>query len=186
MPFIPTHLPGVMIFEPKIFEDNRGYFFESYNASTLAAEGFEYHFVQDNQSFSKYGVIRGLHFQLPPHAQTKLVRAVQGTVLDVAVDIREGSPTYGQHVAVELSATNRKQLLIPAGFAHGFSVLSETAELFYKCDRFYNKESDGGILFNDPVLEIDWKIPSERVIVSDKDRHLPTLATSINNFVYES
>jgi dTDP-4-dehydrorhamnose 3,5-epimerase len=149
MPFIETGLPGLVVFEPRVFEDSRGFFFESYNANTFAAHGINYNFVQDNQSRSVYGVIRGLHYQLAPHAQTKLVRALHGTILDVAVDIRKGSPTYGKVFVIELSAENKKQLLVPKGFAHGFSVLSETAEIMYKCDAFYNKESEGGIIYND-------------------------------------
>lgn len=186
MPFIETGIPGLMVFEPKIFEDSRGYFFEAYNADTFAANGIQYRFVQDNQSSSSYGVIRGLHFQLNPHAQTKLVRALRGTILDVAVDIREGSPTFGKVFSIELSAENKKQLLIPKGFAHGFSVLSERAEVFYKCDSFYNKESDGGIHYADPALAIDWKIDPAKAIVSDKDQRLPLLAQCSHNFRFNN
>lgn len=185
MPFIETGLPGLMVFEPVIFEDSRGYFFESYNERTYIQQGINTRFVQDNQSSSSYGVIRGLHYQLSPHAQTKLVRVLSGVILDVAVDIRRGSPTFGKVYAVELSADNKKQLYIPAGFAHGFSVLSERAEVLYKCDAFYNKESEGGILYNDPALQIDWKIASDKAIVSDKDIKLPVLADCKNNFVFE-
>jgi dTDP-4-dehydrorhamnose 3,5-epimerase len=185
MPFIETGLPGLFVFEPIVFEDSRGYFYEAYNANTYTKQGITTQFVQDNQSRSSYGVIRGLHYQLQPHAQTKLVRVLHGTILDVAVDIRKDSPTYGKVFSVELSADNKKQLYIPAGFAHGFSVLSEKAEVLYKCDAFYSKESEGGILYNDPSLNIDWKIAPDKAIVSDKDIKLPTLADCKNNFVFE-
>lgn len=185
MPFVETGIPGLLIFEPLVFEDSRGYFYESYNEKIFAAQGINLKFVQDNQSRSTYGVIRGLHYQLPPFAQTKLVRALAGAILDVAVDIRKGSPTYGKSFAIELSAENKKQLLIPAGFAHGFSVLSETAEVSYKCDQFYNKASEGGILYNDPVLKIDWKIPADKALVSDKDLQNPGFANCVNTFVFE-
>jgi dTDP-4-dehydrorhamnose 3,5-epimerase len=185
MPFVETGFPGLFIFEPLVFEDSRGYFYESYNEKIFAAQGIHLKFVQDNQSRSAYGVIRGLHYQLPPFAQTKLVRALAGTILDVAVDIRKGSPTYGKSFSIELSAENKKQLFIPAGFAHGFSVLSETAEVSYKCDQFYNKASEGGILYNDPVLKIDWKIPADKAIVSDKDLQNPDFANCVNTFVFE-
>lgn len=170
MNFIKTELDGVIIVEPRVFEDNRGYFFESYNAAEFAANGIDNVFVQDNQSKSSYGVIRGLHCQLGEHAQAKLVRVLHGTVLDVAVDIRRGSPTFGKHVAVELSAENQRQLFIPRGFLHGFSVLSDTAIFAYKCDNFYNKASEFGIRYDDPEIGIDWRIPANRVITSDKDR----------------
>ena len=184
MPFIPTPIPGLLIFEPKVFEDSRGYFFESFNLSIFRTEGIDINFVQDNQSSSQYGVIRGLHYQLNPHAQTKLIRVLSGSILDIALDIRKGSPTYGKSFAVELSAENRKQLFIPHGFAHGFSVLTKSAEVLYKCDAFYNKESEGGILFNDPALKIDWKIPASKAIISEKDRHNPLFGDCKNNFVY--
>ncbi len=185
MPFNKTDIPGLLIFEPKVFEDSRGYFFESYNEKVFQQQGIDLRFVQDNQSSSSYGVIRGLHYQLPPYAQVKLVRVLQGKILDVAVDIRKGSPTYVKTFCVVLSEENKKQLFIPAGFAHGFSVLSEKAEVLYKCDAFYNKESDAGIRFNDPVLNIDWKIPADKVIVSEKDKELPAMADCKNNFVFE-
>lgn len=185
MPFTETGFPGLLIFDPLVFEDSRGYFYESYNEKTYAQQGVTTRFVQDNQSCSSYGVIRGLHYQLQPHAQTKLVRVLSGVILDVAVDIRKGSPTFGKVCSVELSAENRKQLYIPQGFAHGFSVLSETAEVLYKCDSFYNKESEGGIIYNDPALKIDWKIAPGKAIISDKDIKLPTLADCKNNFVFE-
>lgn len=184
MPFHTTNIPGLLIFEPKVFEDSRGYFFEAYNQQVFQAEGLNLQFVQDNQSKSSFGVIRGLHYQLNPHAQYKLVRALQGTILDVAVDIRKGSPTFGQHFSMELSAENKKQLLIPSGFAHGFSVLSETAIVFYKCNVLYNKESEAGIVYNDPQLNIDWKIPKGKEIVSEKDILQPRFENCRNNFEF--
>jgi dTDP-4-dehydrorhamnose 3,5-epimerase len=185
MPFETTDIPGVLVFEPTVFEDSRGYFFESYNEKSFKESGIDLRFVQDNQSSSMYGVIRGLHYQLPPYAQAKLVRVLQGRILDVAVDIRKGSPYYGRSFCIELSAGNKKQLFIPIGFAHGFSVLSEKAEVFYKCDALYNKESDAGICFNDPSLKIDWKIPANKIIVSDKDKMLPALAECKNTFGFK-
>jgi dTDP-4-dehydrorhamnose 3,5-epimerase len=185
MPFIATSLQGVWIFSPSVFEDERGYFFEVYNEQIFFGQGIQNRFVQDNQSFSRYGVIRGLHYQLEPYAQTKLVRVLQGRILDVAVDIRKGSPDYGKSVAVELSAENKKQLLIPKGFAHGFSVLSETAEVSYKCDAFYNKASEGGIIYNDPDICIDWKLPTANILVSAKDLALPVLRECRNDFQFE-
>ena len=182
MPFLKTDIPDLLIFEPVVYTDNRGYFFESYNEQTFLKEGIGNRFVQDNQSFSTYGVIRGLHYQLDPHAQTKLVRVLKGSILDVAVDIRRSSKTFGKWVAVELSAGNKRQFLIPRGFAHGFSVLSETAEVSYKCDRLYNKESEAGIRFDDPRLGIDWKIPAGKAIISSKDLDLPLFADCRNNF----
>jgi len=179
-----THIPDLKIIEPRVFEDSRGYFFESYNQATFQQNGISLGFVQDNQSSSSYGVIRGLHYQLPPHAQTKLVRVLHGTILDVVLDIRQGSPTFGQHYAIELSAENKKQLLVPRGFAHGFSVLSERAVVLYKCDGLYNRESDAGILYNDPSLGIDWKIPADKAIISDKDKALPLFKDSRNTFTY--
>jgi len=184
MPFQTTPLAGLLVFEPNVFEDSRGYFFEAYNEQVFAEAGIHMQFVQDNQSRSGYGVIRGLHYQLNPYAQTKLVRVLQGSILDVAVDIRKNSPTFGQHFSIELTATNHRQLFIPAGFAHGFSVLSPTAVVLYKCDAFYNRESEGGILFSDASLGIDWKIPVNEAIVSDKDRQLPSFADCKNNFEF--
>ena len=184
MSFTNTDLPGLLVFEPKVHEDSRGYFFESYNEKIFQQQGIDLRFVQDNQSSSSYGVVRGLHYQLNPHAQVKLVRVLSGAILDVAVDIRKDSPSYGKAFSVELSAENKKQLFIPGGFAHGFSVLSERAEVLYKCDRFYNKESEAGIRFNDPSLNIDWKIPTIRLIASEKDYQLPFLADCKNNFVF--
>jgi len=185
MPFTETPIRGLVIYEPMVFEDNRGYFFESFNEKIFTREGITQSFVQDNQSHSGYGVIRGLHYQLSPHAQSKLVRVLSGKILDVAVDIRKGSPTYGRHFAIELSADNKKQLYIPHGFAHGFSVLSETADVLYKCDAFYNKESEGGIRYNDPILQIDWKIAAGKEVVSEKDIQNPLFVDSKNNFVLE-
>jgi dTDP-4-dehydrorhamnose 3,5-epimerase len=185
MPFIETGLPGLVVFEPRVFADSRGYFFESFSERTFTEQGITTRFVQDNQSRSSYGVIRGLHYQLPPHAQTKLIRVLEGSILDVAVDIRQGSPTFGKVYTLELTAENKKQLLVPKGFAHGFSVLSETAEIMYKCDAFYNKEAEGGILYSDPALQIDWKVPADKAIVSDKDILLPSLAGCKNTFVFE-
>ena len=182
MPFTKTSIEGLLIFEPRVFEDNRGYFFEAYNKSVFEAEGVSYNFVQDNQSFSKYGTIRGLHYQQNPYAQCKLVRALQGSILDVAVDIRKKSPTYGQVFSIELTGENKKQLLIPPGFAHGFSVLGETAVVMYKCDALYNKESEAGIIYNDPELAIDWQLPDGAAIVSEKDLILPGLKECKNNF----
>ncbi|WP_108425133.1 dTDP-4-dehydrorhamnose 3,5-epimerase [Flagellimonas amoyensis] len=174
-----TKLKGCFILEPNIFNDERGYFFESFNSNIFnKATGQKINFVQDNQSYSSKGVIRAIHYQIGEHAQAKLVRVLNGKVLDVAVDLRQDSPTFGQHVAVELSAENKKQLFIPRGFGHGFSVLSETAEFFYKCDNFYNKDSEGGIIYNDPNLNIDWQIPVDNIKVSHKDLELPILANA--------
>ena len=175
MNVIKTDIEGVVIIEPKIFEDSRGYFFESFNDMNFINEVGFVNFVQDNESKSSYGVMRGLHFQKPPYAQAKLVRCVRGSVLDVAVDIRKDSPTYGKHVAVELTEDNHRQLFIPRGFAHGFAVLSDTAIFQYKCDNFYHPEADGGISILDESLGIDWKIPTDKVILSDKDTKHPLL-----------
>ena len=176
MNFIETKLKGCFLLEPKIILDERGYFMESFNENTFQKGiGQRVHFVQDNQSYSTRGVLRGLHYQTGEHAQAKLVRVLQGEVLDVAVDIRPESDTYGQHVAVLLSAENQKQLFIPRGFAHGFVVLSETATFFYKCDNFYNKESEGGIIFNDPSLQIDWQLSESELLISEKDNILTVL-----------
>lgn len=171
-----TKLKGCYILEPKVFNDDRGYFFESFNSQKFnALLGVDIKFVQDNESFSSKGVLRGLHYQLGKYAQAKLVRVIKGKVLDVAVDIREGSTTFGQYVSVELSEDNKLQLFIPRGFAHGFIVLSKTAIFSYKCDNHYNKQSEGGIIYNDPKLNIDWKLPNNEFILSDKDLLLPTL-----------
>lgn len=176
MIFTETKLKGCFIIEPKIIHDERGYFMESFNERTFQnGIGQAVHFVQDNQSFSTKGVLRGLHYQCGEHAQAKLVRVLQGEVLDVAVDIRPGSETYGQYQSVLLSAEKQNQFFVPRGFAHGFLVLSETATFFYKCDNFYNKESEGGIIFNDSTINIDWQLALNNLIISEKDRILPTL-----------
>ena len=169
-----TSIKGLVIIQPNVFNDERGYFFEAYNKTKFLEYGIDYEFIQDNQSFSKYGVIRGLHLQINPYAQAKLVRVLEGEILDVAVDLRENSPTYGQHFSVILSAENNKELMVPHGFAHGFSVLSETASVLYKVDQSYHKESERGIRFDDPTLNIDWQIDSNKVIVSEKDLILGT------------
>lgn len=170
MDVIKTAIEGVLIIEPKVFRDARGYFFESFNVKEFADKtGLNINFVQDNESMSSYGVMRGLHFQRPPFTQSKLVRCVKGAVLDVAVDIRKGSPTYGQHVAVELTEENHLQFFVPRGFAHGFAVLSETAIFQYKCDNFYAPQADGGINIKDVTLGIDWQIPYDKVLLSEKD-----------------
>ena len=181
MNFIKTEIDGVVIVEPRVFEDARGYFFESYNEAEFVANGITNKFVQDNQSKSSYGVVRGLHCQLGEHAQAKLVRVLQGKVLDVAVDIRPESPTFGKHVAVELSDENKRQLFIPRGFLHGFSVLSDEAVFAYKCDNLYCKDAEFGIRFDDPEIGIDWKVPADKVITSDKDRIAKGLKDVPNN-----
>lgn len=187
MNVIQTAIAGVLILEPRVFEDARGYFFESFSQRDFDAQaapllGRSVTFVQDNESMSAYGVVRGLHYQKPPFTQSKLVRCVKGRVLDIAVDIRKGSPTYGKHVAVELTEDNHRQLFIPKGFAHGFAVLSETAVFQYKCDEFYHPEADSGIQLLDPALGIDWQIPCERMILSEKDRMRAVLADSPSDF----
>ena len=169
MEVIKTAIDGVLIIEPKVFKDTRGYFFESFSQREFDEKVAPIRFVQDNESMSTYGVMRGLHFQCPPFAQTKLVRCVKGAVLDVVVDIRKGSPTYGQHVAIELTEDNHRQFFIPKGFAHGFAVLSDTAIFQYKCDEFYHPEAEGGISILDDSLGIDWHIPTDRAILSEKD-----------------
>ena len=173
MPFIDTPIDGLKVFIPKVWEDERGYFFESFNRSLFEQGGIIADFVQDNQARSSYGVLRGLHYQVAPYAQAKLVRVLEGEVLDIAVDIREGSPTCGQSYSLLLSAENRYQLFIPRGFAHGYVVLSETAEFFYKCDNYYSKEHERGIRFDDPALGIDWGLSREDMILSEKDKGLP-------------
>lgn len=175
MEIVKTAVDGVLIIEPRVFGDARGYFFESFSEREFSEKVGPVRFVQDNESKSCYGVVRGLHFQNPPYAQAKLVRCVQGKVLDVAVDLRKGSPTYGKSVAVELSEENHRQLFIPKGFAHGFSVLSETAVFQYKCDEFYHPEAEGGIQALDPALGINWRIPENEIIMSDKDRQRSNL-----------
>jgi len=184
MNLIKTDFPGLMIIEPKVFGDARGYFFESYNEKIMADAGIQTVFRQDNQSLSKYGVIRGLHFQLNPYSQTKLIRVIEGAIHDVVLDLRKGSPTFGKWFGVELSAENKRQLYIPKGFAHGFSVLSEQSTILYKCDNLYNPQSEGGVLYNDPALDIDWKVDAARATVSDKDKILPTFAEVDTNFEY--
>lgn len=175
MNIIQTSIPGVVIIEPRLFKDDRGYFFESFSEREFNTQVREVKFVQDNESMSSYGVMRGLHFQRPPYTQSKLVRCVKGAVLDVAVDIRKGSPTYGQYVAVELTEENHRQFFVPRGFAHGFAVLSETAIFQYKCDNFYHPEADGGISILDDSLGIDWHIPTDHAILSEKDTKHPLL-----------
>lgn len=180
MGVIKTDIEGVLIIEPKIFGDERGYFYESYNKERFKEEtGLDIDFVQDNQSLSGYGVLRGLHFQKAPYAQSKLVRVIKGAVLDVAVDIRVGSPTFGKHVAVELTDENHRQFFIPRGFAHGFVVLSEEAVFQYKCDNLYAPQSEGAIAWNDPALGIDWRVAAEDVILSEKDKHHPLLSEAV-------
>lgn len=180
-----TEIKDVIIIEPRLFRDERGYFFESYSERDFNAQVREVRFVQDNESKSSYGVLRGLHFQKPPFTQSKLVRVIRGAVLDVAVDIRKGSPTFGRHVAVELSEDNHRQLFIPRGFAHGFSVLTPEAVFQYKCDNFYAPQSEGAIAWNDPDLHIDWRIPAEDMILSEKDKHHPLLKNAEWLFNYE-
>lgn len=184
MDVIKTDIEGVVIVEPRIFKDARGYFFESFSEREFTEKVGPIGFVQDNESMSQYGVMRGLHFQRPPFTQSKLVRCVKGSVLDVAVDIRKGSPTYGRHVAVELTEDNHRQFFIPKGFAHGFAVLSDVAVFQYKCDEFYHPEADGGISILDDSLAIDWRIPTERAILSDKDTRHPMLCDFDSPFTF--
>ena len=184
MNIIKTDIPEVVVIEPKVFGDNRGYFFESFSERDFAANVREVKFVQDNESKSCYGVLRGLHFQKPPHAQSKLVRVVKGRVLDVAVDIRKGSPTYGRHVAVELSEENHRQFFIPRGFAHGFAVLSDEAVFQYKCDNYYAPHSEGGVAWDDPDIAIAWKVPSDKIMLSEKDKVNPRLKDAAEIFDY--
>ncbi|MDY6801425.1 MAG: dTDP-4-dehydrorhamnose 3,5-epimerase [Bacteroidota bacterium] len=179
-----TYIEGLKIIKPKIFEDSRGYFFESYNKDNLKNIIGEIVFVQDNQSLSEFGTIRGLHYQLAPYSQSKLVRVIYGKIYDVAVDIRENSPTYGKHFGIELSEENKNQLFIPKGFAHGFSVLSSKAVVIYKTDEFYHKDSERGIKYNDPELKIDWKIEPNASILSSKDKVLPTFKEAEKNFYF--
>jgi dTDP-4-dehydrorhamnose 3,5-epimerase len=184
MPFTPTTFPGLIIVEPVVLEDSRGYFFESYNENVFRANHIQVTFVQDNQSRSSYGVIRGLHYQRPPHAQSKLIRVLSGAIIDTVLDLRTGSPTYGETFSIRLSAENKKQLFIPKGFAHGFSVITETAEVMYKCDSYYNTESESGFLYNDPQLKIDWEIPTDKIRVSEKDRLLPLFNSYAGEFAF--
>lgn len=183
MNIIKTPIEGLLIIEPRVFHDDRGYFYESYNARAFEeATGLQISFVQDNQARSTINVLRGLHYQNAPKAQTKLIRALSGAIWDVVVDLRAGSATYGQWYGVELSAENKRQFLIPKGFAHGYSVLSETAEVFYKCDEFYSKADEGGLNYADPALSIDWKIDLRDAIVSEKDLQQPMLSEAVSNF----
>lgn len=182
MELIKTDIEGVVILEPRIFRDARGYFFESFLAREFEEKVSRTTFVQDNESCSTYGVIRGLHFQKPPFTQAKLVRVIKGAVLDVTVDLRKSSPTYGKHVAVELTEDNHRQLFIPHGFAHGFAVLSDEVLFQYKCDNYYAPQSERGILWNDPDLQIDWRIPLDKVVLSEKDKRYPKLKDYISDF----
>ena len=184
MEVIKTEIEGVVIIEPRIFTDERGYFYESFSQREFEEKVCRTTFVQDNQSKSSYGVLRGLHFQKPPYCQSKLVRCIKGAVLDVAVDIRKGSPTFGKYVAVELTEENHRQFFVPRGFAHGFAVLSEEAVFQYKCDNFYNKESEGSVAWNDPELDIDWRIPFDKVLLSEKDKLSKNIADADYLFNY--
>jgi dTDP-4-dehydrorhamnose 3,5-epimerase len=179
-----TPIKDLLIIEPVAFADSRGYFFESFNQIKFEEKGLNYNFVQDNESKSQHGVLRGLHYQLEPYAQTKLVRVISGEVFDVAVDLRKGSPSFGKWFGVVLSGDNKKQFLVPRGFAHGFVVLSKEAIFSYKCDNLYNKESERGIIFNDPILKIDWKLEKNDIHLSDKDKTLPLLNKSEHNFIF--
>lgn len=183
MEVIKTAIEGVFIIEPRVFGDARGYFFESFNAREFAEKtGVHVNFVQDNESMSHYGVLRGLHFQQPPYTQAKLVRVVKGSVLDVAVDIRKNSPTYGQYVSIELTGENHLQFFVPKGFAHGFSVLSDEVIFQYKCDEFYAPQSEGALAWDDPDLAIDWRLPTDKVLLSEKDRHHPNFRDFVTPF----
>ena len=184
MEVIKTNIEGVVIIEPRIFRDDRGYFFESFSQRDFQEKVCNTVFVQDNESKSSYGVLRGLHFQKPPYAQSKLVRVIKGAVLDVAVDIRKGSPTFGQHVAVELTEDNHRQFFIPRGFAHGFSVLTDEVIFQYKCDNFYAPQSEGALAWDDPDLGIDWRLPTDKVLLSEKDRHHSRLRDAERLFDY--
>jgi len=183
MPFLETPIKDLWLFEPRIFSDDRGYFYESFNQNEFTkATGVQAYFVQDNHSSSNYGVLRGLHFQKPPYTQSKLIKVLKGKILDVVVDLRSNKPTFGQHLSFELSAENKKQLYVPKGFAHGFVVLSEVAEVLYKCDEFYAPQSESGIIYNDANLNIDWKIKSDDLVISGKDKLLPSLEASAKLF----
>ena len=184
MEITATTLSGLFIIKPKVFSDQRGYFYESFNEKKLWENGLQYSFVQDNQSKSVYGVIRGLHYQIEPYAQTKLVRVLSGTIRDIAVDIRKGSPTFGQSYSLELSCENKLQLLIPKGFAHGFSVLSETAVVLYKTDAYYMPSAERGIVYNDPALDIDWGLKPDESVVADRDKAFPTFDKAEMNFIF--
>ena len=184
MEVVKTEIEGVVIIEPRIFKDDRGYFYESFSQREFEEKVCRTVFVQDNQSKSSYGVLRGLHFQKPPYCQSKLVRCIKGAVLDVAVDIRKGSPTFGKYVAVELTEENHRQFFVPRGFAHGFAVLTEEAVFQYKCDNFYCKESEGSVAWNDPQLAIDWRIPADKVLLSEKDKLSKNIADAEFLFDY--
>jgi dTDP-4-dehydrorhamnose 3,5-epimerase len=184
MKIIETKIQGLLIIEPKIFSDDRGYFYETFQAKRYKDAGIDADFIQDNEAFSGYGVVRGLHYQLAPYAQAKLVRVIQGVVLDIAVDIRKGSPTFGQWVGLELSETNKCQFYIPRGFAHGYSVISKTAIFSYKCDNQYHPQSERGINIKDTSLNLDWKLPENEMIISSKDTVLPNLEKAEMNFTY--
>jgi dTDP-4-dehydrorhamnose 3,5-epimerase len=184
MMLIETPIPDLFIVEPKVFEDTRGYFFESYSMKSLSEKGINISFIQDNESKSSKGVLRGLHYQLAPYAQTKLIRVISGSILDVVLDIRSGSPTFGHHFTLELSGENKLQLLIPRGFAHGFSVLTDTVIVNYKCDAFYQPNAERGILYNDPNLNIDWRIDLNTAIISAKDKVNPEFSKAEMNFIY--
>ena len=181
-----TKVPGLLIIEPSIFKDPRGYFFESYNRNRLDEAGIHHTFIQDNQSCSSYGIIRGLHYQLAPYAQTKLLRVLNGIILDVVIDLRKNSPSFGKSVATEMSAESQIQLLIPKGFAHGFSVLSKSATVLYKCDEVYHPEAERGIHYADPELDIDWRIPASEIIISEKDDRFPLMKEAEMNFEFKS
>lgn len=182
MKTVKTDIEGLLVIEPRVFEDSRGYFFESYNEDSFRNAGLVLHFIQDNESRSSYGVVRGLHYQLQPKAQTKLVRVLQGTIWDVAVDLRKGSPTFLKWQGVELSSDNKKQLLIPKGFAHGFSVLSDIAVVFYKCDEFYAPDNETGIRFDDDTINVEWQVKPDQRIVSQRDLDMPFLEKARMNF----
>lgn len=186
MKVIKTELEGLLIIEPKVYEDDRGYFYESYNENKYIEAGINFKWVQDNQSKSSYGVVRGLHYQLEPFAQAKLVRVLLGRILDIVVDIRHQSPTFGRWVKLELSEENKRQLLVPKGFAHGFAVISEVAIVLYKCDKFYNSGAERGIIYNDNTLNIDWGLDPDIIIVSDKDKMLPEFSHAEMNFKYNN
>ena len=183
MKITETNFKGLYVIEPVVYSDSRGFFMEAFNEKMLRVNGLNANFIQDNQSRSSFGVLRGLHFQNAPYSQTKLVRVLSGTILDVVVDLRKDQPTFGKHLTLELSGENKHQLYIPKGFAHGFSVLSESAEVLYKCDEYYHRESEGGILFNDPALGIDWKVSSDKAIISEKDANNPVLRDAVFNFI---
>jgi dTDP-4-dehydrorhamnose 3,5-epimerase len=182
MPFLKTEFEGLLIYDPVVYEDERGFFYESYNKRNFFIEGLDMEFVQDNQSLSQYGVVRGLHFQHGNNAQAKLVSVLKGSVLDVVVDIRTGSPTYGKVFSIELNETSKKQLFVPKGFAHGYAVLSQSALFFYKCNNYYHKDAEGGINLKDNSLAIDWQVPADQMIISEKDRLLPDFKDALNYF----